>query len=143
VSCVRHGTATKACRGSARTLDGATDVDVSGDGRNLYVAARVSGAVATFLRDPAAGVLTQLGGENGCISGGGADGCRLSTSDSLRGARGVAVSPDGRTVYAGAFRASALSVLRRKPAPGAGCTPVSAATAAAASRSAAARAPPR
>ncbi len=176
VSCVKQGAATKTCSAGARNLDGATDVDmsadgrsvyvtayrgdsitalardpvsgslthtgcwaeggtggcervrgldgpydlaVSRDGRNVYVAARVSGAVATFSRDGATGVLTQLGGENGCISQAGRDGCRESTSASLRGARGVAVSPDGRNVYAGAFSSSALSALRRKPTTGA------------------------
>ena len=100
-------------------MDGAYDVAISADGRNVYVAARVSSAVATFARDPATGALAQLGGENGCIAQGGVDGCRPSTSPSLRGARGVAVSPDGRNVYAGAFSASALSIFRRKPGTGA------------------------
>ena len=104
---------------SARGIDGAYDVAISADGRNVYVAARVSGAVATFARDGATGALVQLGGENGCISQGGAEGCRPSTHASLSGARGVAVSPDGRNVYVGAFSASALSVMRRKATTGA------------------------
>jgi 6-phosphogluconolactonase (cycloisomerase 2 family) len=110
--------ATRGCT-SARGLDGAYDVAISGDGRNVYVAARISSAVATFARDGETGLLTQLGGENGCISQAGADGCRPSTSPSLLGARGVAVSPDGRTVYSGAFSASALSIFRRKATTGA------------------------
>jgi 6-phosphogluconolactonase (cycloisomerase 2 family) len=104
---------------SARGLDGAYDLAISGDGRNVYVAARRSSAVATFARDSATGRLGQLGGENGCIAQNGADGCRAPTSASLLGARGVAVSPDGRNVYSGAFSASALSIFRRKPATGA------------------------
>jgi 6-phosphogluconolactonase (cycloisomerase 2 family) len=110
--------ATRGCT-SVRGIDGAYDVAISGDGRNVYVAARVSSAVATFRRDVATGALAQLGGENGCISQGGVDGCRPSTHPSLSGTRGVAVSPDGRNVYAGAFSASALSIMRRKATTGA------------------------
>lgn len=47
------------------------------------------------------------------------DGCRGSASASLRGARGVAVSPDGHNVYAGAFTAGAISIFRRSAATGA------------------------
>jgi 6-phosphogluconolactonase (cycloisomerase 2 family) len=110
--------ATLGCR-SARALDGAYDLAISADGRNVYVAARVSSAVATFARDATTGALSQLPGENGCIAQTRTDGCRPSTSASLLGARGVAVSPDGRNVYSGAFSASALSILRRKATTGA------------------------
>jgi 6-phosphogluconolactonase (cycloisomerase 2 family) len=110
--------ATLGCR-DVRGLDGAYDLAISADGRNVYVAARVSSAVATFARDGATGALSQLPGENGCIAQAGADGCRPSTSASLMGARGVAVSPDGRNVYSGAFSSSALSIFRRKATTGA------------------------
>jgi 6-phosphogluconolactonase (cycloisomerase 2 family) len=104
---------------SVRGLDGPYDLAISPDVRNVYVAARRSSAIATFARDGASGLLAQLGGENGCVAQSGADGCRTSTSASLLGARGVAVSPDGRDVYAGAFSSSALSIMRRKATTGA------------------------
>jgi 6-phosphogluconolactonase (cycloisomerase 2 family) len=175
-SCVRQGAGSSACAGGARDLDGATDVDVSPDGRSLYVTSYLGDALTAFARDPATGALREIGcwaelashgcapargldgpydlalsadghnvyvaarrssavavfgrnrvsgalaqpeGRSGCVAQDGVDGCRPSTSASLRGARGVAVSPDGRNVYAGAFSASAVSVFRRSAATGA------------------------
>jgi 6-phosphogluconolactonase (cycloisomerase 2 family) len=173
-ACVKQGTAAKTCAG-ARDLDGATDVDVSADGRFVYVTSFRGDAITAFARDAATGALTELGclaqggkdgctaargldgaydlalspdgrhvyvasrfsravailarrpdgslgqgaGRLGCVSEGGKDGCRASTRASLHGVRGVAVSPDGRNVYTGAFSSSALSIFSRDPATGA------------------------
>jgi DNA-binding beta-propeller fold protein YncE len=171
---VRQGKATEACAG-AKNLDGATDVDVSADGRFVYVTSFRGDAITAFSRDAATGALTELGclaehgkggcaaargldgaydlalsrdnrhvyvasrfsravailarrpdgrlvqgaGKVGCIGEQGRDGCTATTRASLHGVRGVAVSPDGRNVYTGAFSASALSLFRRDPASGA------------------------
>ena len=102
----------------ARGMDGAYDLALSRDGRHVYVAARFSRAVAVFARRPD-GSLVQAAGQLGCLSEGGKEACRASTRASLHGVRGVAVSPDGRNVYAGAFSSSALSIFKRDPASGA------------------------
>jgi DNA-binding beta-propeller fold protein YncE len=71
-------------------------VAVSPDGRNVYVAAAFSSAVAVFDRDPN-GELTQKGGMLGCVSEGGALGCAPGVA--MNGVSAVTVSPDGKNVY--------------------------------------------
>ena len=81
-------------RGAA--LDGAESMHVSPDGTSAYVASDYSDAVAVFDR-AGDGTLIQKPGPAGCISDTGAGRCRDGTA--LDGARSVAVSPDGRSVY--------------------------------------------
>ena len=86
-----------------RALDGAWNVAVSPDGKSVYVTAGASSttgnAIAVFDRDPATGALTQRAAAEGCIrqAAAGEDGCAVGRA--LTGARGVAVSPDGTSVY--------------------------------------------
>jgi 6-phosphogluconolactonase (cycloisomerase 2 family) len=82
-----------------RALAGASWVAVAPDGRNVYVGAERSNAVTAFARDPRTGRLRQLRGRAGCVSQAGSTGC--GGGRALRLARPVAVSPDGRSVYAG------------------------------------------
>jgi 6-phosphogluconolactonase (cycloisomerase 2 family) len=98
-------------------LDRSRSLVVSLDGTSVYVASEISDAVAVLSRNATTGVLTQLGGVGGCVSetdtgGACADGIALD------GARSVAVSPDGKSVYAGSFYSSAVSVFSRDPATG-------------------------
>lgn len=81
----------------ARALKGARSVAISPDGRNVYVAARGSKAVAAFDRDPADGSLLQKGGEDACVSEGGAEGCRKGRA--MTDVTRVAAAPDGQSVY--------------------------------------------
>jgi DNA-binding beta-propeller fold protein YncE len=78
-----------------RALNGASDVAVSPDGANVYVAAGLGG-LAVFDRDPVTGELAQKAGTAGCFLAGGADGC---SGGGISSPSGVAVSPDGRNVY--------------------------------------------
>jgi DNA-binding beta-propeller fold protein YncE len=99
-----------------RALEGALEVRVSRDGRNAYVAASASNAIAVFARDAASGALRQLAGKPGCVSETGTGGaCRDGTG--LWGASAVALSPDGRYAYAPGFFSSAVAVLRRSAPP--------------------------
>jgi DNA-binding beta-propeller fold protein YncE len=100
-----------------RALEGAASLTVSRDGRNVYIAAAVSNAVAILRRDPATGALRQLAGKAGCISETGTNGtCRDGTG--LWGAAAVAVPPDGRHAYAAGFFSSAVSIFTRAPKRG-------------------------
>ena len=112
---------------SARALKGADVVAVSDDGRNVYVGAFRGSAVAVFSRSTSDGTLIQSPGTDGCISEGGANGC--ATARAMSSVEGLAVTGDGKNVYAAAPGSGALDVLARysstgaltQPADGGGC----------------------
>jgi DNA-binding beta-propeller fold protein YncE len=94
-------------------LRSAAAVLVSPDGRHVYTAASIGGqAVAEFARDAATGTLRQVG----CISQKGVGGC--DPGHGLGDAVQVAISPDGRNVYAAAFRTHSVAVLTRDATTG-------------------------
>ncbi len=88
------GTGDQCINGNALNVPWA--VAVSPDGRNVYVAAAFSSAVAVFDR-ARNGELTQKGGMLGCVSEGGASGCAPGVA--MNGVSAVTVSPDGKNVY--------------------------------------------
>lgn len=106
----------RALRGPAPFL-GSQAVAISPDGSNVYVASSASNAIAVFRRDASTGTLTQAGGAGGCIAAAGAGGCARALG--LIGPSSVAVSPDGRNVYATAVTSDAVDVFRRNPTTGA------------------------
>jgi DNA-binding beta-propeller fold protein YncE len=95
----------------ARTLNGASEVAVSPDNRNVYVAAYDDDAIATFDRDPHSGALEQKAGRAGCASARGGGSC--ADAKPLDGPQAVAVSRDGRSVYVAAEGSGALLVFDR------------------------------
>ena len=99
-------------------LDLAFSVTVSPDGKHVYVASIVSGAVAVFSRNKATGALTQLLGTAGCLSEDGTGGA-CTDGKALVGARSVAVSPDGRHVYVASGVSHAVAVFSRNKGTGA------------------------
>jgi 6-phosphogluconolactonase (cycloisomerase 2 family) len=101
-----------------RALDRPRSVAVSADGGNVYVAAETGDAVAVFSRDQATGRLTQLPGAIGCLSETGSGG-ECADATALDGVRSVAVSPDGKSVYAASFYSSAVTVFLRDETTGA------------------------
>src|SRR3954451_13619433 len=91
------------CDNTGRALNGGDDGElaISPDGKSLYVASEDSDAVAVFDRAPLTGVLTQKAGPAGCVVNAGSP--DISPCDNngraLDGPAGIAVSPDGKTVY--------------------------------------------
>ncbi len=101
---------------SGRGLAVAIGVTVSPDGRNVYVASSAGDAVATFNRNPTTGAISQPDGNAGCISETGAGPC--ADGHALGDLGGIAVSPDGKSIYVTSFTSKAVTRLNRNPTTG-------------------------
>jgi DNA-binding beta-propeller fold protein YncE len=113
-----HGRCTpvRALRGPGPFL-GSGAVAISPDGKNVYVASSRSHAIAVFSRRASSGKLTQRSGTAGCIASKGATGCAKGLG--LQRPNSVAVSADGRNVYATSLTSDAVATFRRRPSTGA------------------------
>ena len=92
----------------ARALGGASSIAITPDGKNAYVAAAASDAVAEFARNPDTGALSFIG----CISDDGMD-RTCAKGNALRGPLAVVASPDGKHVYVAAAYSDSLLTFRR------------------------------
>jgi DNA-binding beta-propeller fold protein YncE len=107
----------------ARALDGpgpfmgSRAIALSPNGRQVYVASSRSDAIAVFARDPKTGTLSQPAGKAGCIAAKGAEGCAAAIG--LDEPNSVAVSADGKNVYATSRAGNSVSSFVRNPKTGA------------------------
>ena len=113
--CIARGGADGCARG--RALAGPVDLAITADGRGVYVASSVSDGVAILRRDGATGALTQSLSRAGCISQNGGGG-RCAAGRGLDEVWGVALSPNGRNLYAVSAKVNMLSVISRKRSSG-------------------------
>ena len=97
---------------NGRALDGAYSVVVSPDGKNLYVVSENSNAIVRFNRNTTTGAIAL----SSCISESGAYWC--NTGDGLSGATGVAISPDGKSLYVGSGDGHAVARIDRNTTTG-------------------------
>jgi DNA-binding beta-propeller fold protein YncE len=82
---------------NARQLGGASDVAVSPDGANVYVAAPDDSAVVIFDRDPGTGALSLSAAPDGCVNADGSNSCVAGRA--LIDSSAVVISPDGKNAY--------------------------------------------
>lgn len=97
-------------------LDGANAVAVSLGNGDVYATSLFSNSVTSFTRSTSSGALTQKEGTSGCLVWLRAVGCSFGRA--LSSPEGLAVSPDGTSVYAAAFATGAIDVLDRSPKSG-------------------------
>lgn len=119
---------------NALGLERAVGVAVSPDGKDVYVAAGATngaGAIAAFEREAGTGALKQLPVAEGCIS---TANNKCTAGIAINGPEDLAVSPDGKNVYANSSRDSAVIALSREAsgalkqlAPKTGCVATTAA----------------
>lgn len=93
----------------AEALDGIGALGMAPDGRHLYVASFGSGALGVFERDRSSGRLSQLG----CFADDDFWRIDCTPATGLYGLTSVAVSPDGRSVYATGALSSTVAVFAR------------------------------
>lgn len=84
---------------AATALQGAEDLALSPDGKNVYATSAAKNALVELVRDPETGALTQLAAPDECVSTETIAGCEQVSSVGL--SRGVAISPRGEDVYVG------------------------------------------
>jgi DNA-binding beta-propeller fold protein YncE len=89
--------------GTGQPLQGVSSIAVSPNG-TVYVASAKSGAVGHFFAAPQ-GQITW----DGCVSDDGSQNCADVPGDPLRGPAGVAVSPDGRSLYVASNLSGSIS----------------------------------
>jgi 6-phosphogluconolactonase (cycloisomerase 2 family) len=111
------------CASSAPGLEGATALTMSRDGRFLYVASEMSGAVVAFARNPHTGQIAPLQGVGGCVSEAtgtvpAPDLPCLQQAPQLDGARSLALARNGRFLYVAGFDPGAVLALPRDPVSG-------------------------
>ena len=95
------------------SLDAATGVAVSPDGRSVYVtSAQRTNAVTRFKQDPDGTLVYR-----GCVANSGAHagiaGCRQVPRNSLDSNEAVAVSPDGHSVYVASSDSDSITTFQR------------------------------
>ena len=103
--------------GSAVGLAGPNSVAVSPDGTSVYATSAAGSSLAIFRRSRDTGSLTQLPGTAGCVAAIARPGS--ASARGLIGPAGVAVSPDGKNLYAGAFFGDAVVAFGRDGSTGA------------------------
>jgi DNA-binding beta-propeller fold protein YncE len=100
-----------------RALDGATAVAVSADGSSVYVASKVSDSLVRLNRDTTTGGISQPAGVLGCVTETGSGGA-CTDGKALNGAKSVALSPDGKSVYVASYVSNAIAAFARNTTNG-------------------------
>lgn len=122
--CIKKPSAFTNFTSCKRTLDGlggAITAVVSPDGRNVYVSGFLDNTITAYSRDRDTGAIAPLPGAAACIKDqlkGGPGSC-TTQAKGLGIVLGLAVSPDGRNVYAASVDSNAVTAFSRDARTGA------------------------
>ena len=115
--CVKEGPTVPGICAGGRGITNPDDILISDDGSNVYVTSwagtNVAPAIAIFDRNTTTGVLTQKGGQAGCINDNATDGC---FDGRAVGGQGAVLSPDQTSIYV--VGQTTLAVFKRTLADG-------------------------
>ena len=114
--CIALRGGTEGCA-AGKALAVPVDLAISPDGGHVYVASSQADAVAVLDRDETSGALTQSTGRRGCIGQRGLAG-RCQVGRGLDEVWGLALSPDGRNLYAVSSKVNMLSAIARNRSSG-------------------------
>jgi 6-phosphogluconolactonase (cycloisomerase 2 family) len=95
-----------------------TSVDVTPDGRHVYVTASAGDSVAGFQRNAKTGALTQLPGTRACVSSDLVANPACVYAKRLDAAQAATVSPDGRNLYVASAFSDAIAIFKRNKKSG-------------------------
>jgi DNA-binding beta-propeller fold protein YncE len=98
-------------------LNGADAVTVSANEKDVYATSLFSQSIASFTRTRPTGLLTQKPGAAGCLIFMRAAGCSFGRA--VDSPEGIAVSPDGASVYAASYAPGTITVFNRNRGSGA------------------------
>lgn len=101
IGCVTHQSSGECVIENAKGLELPYGITMSPDGANVYVASLAEEAIAEFSRNTTTGELTQLASPNECASSSPSTTCGTAAVG-LKEVIGLAVSPDGKNLYASA-----------------------------------------
>lgn len=113
LDCISDDGTDRLCK-NGNALRGAAAIVASPDGKHVYVAAATSNAVLTFVRDGTTGALRQTG----CVMDSAPRSGSCVRGRALGGVVGLALTSDGRTLFATAYDSEALAVFSRNPVNG-------------------------
>ena len=112
--------ASQSCTVNTGVLNLVNDIKISPDGKNAYAIAASSNAIAIFDRNATTGALTLKTGAAGCVANAAISGQSCTVITGLLDApKALAISPDGKTVYAVASSSSTLVSFDRDTTTGA------------------------
>ena len=115
--CVSENGSGACADGHGISTSGADSVAVSPDGKSVYVASYTANTVIRFKRNRATGAIKEPAGKGGCVSEDGSGPC--ADGHALSGVASVAVSADGKSVYAASTISNAIVRFKRNAKTGA------------------------
>ncbi len=109
----------QSCTVQAGLLHQVSNITISPDGKNAYGAALLSDALVVFDRNTTSGALTIKSGSAGCFVNTTIGACTVVSDLTLDGIHDIAVSPDGKSLYAASQNSDTLVSFTRDTTTGA------------------------